>query len=179
MKDVEVLAVEVKQFNGENLKTLVPRVIGQTSQAEQIKNPGQKRQWDEQSFMEDLLKKVPSEDVSVVKKLLEWAYKNTPRIWWGQGSQNGSFYPIIDLPNISRQVFSVWTSGKVEIEFQWMSRVEDPEKLLTFREKLNAIPGVHIPENAMKGRPSFSISILRNEENYSRFINAVEWFERN
>ena len=30
MDPAEVLAVEVKQFVGENLKTLVPRVVGQT-----------------------------------------------------------------------------------------------------------------------------------------------------
>ena len=178
MKDVEVLAVEVKQFNGENLKTLVPRVIGQTSQAEQIKNPGQKRQWDEQSFMDDLPKKVSPEDVSVVKKLLAWTHKNQFRIWWGQGSQNGSCYPIIDLPNSSHQFFSLWTNGKIEIEFQWMRRYPqfaDPEKLLTVLRMLNEIPGVRIAEEAVKGRPSFSVSVLRDEKNYSRFIDAVEW----
>ena len=37
MRPAEVLAVEVKQYVGQNQKTLVPRVIGQTAEAEKIK----------------------------------------------------------------------------------------------------------------------------------------------
>ena len=52
MDPAEVLAIEVKQFVGENLKTLVPRVLGQTETARQKKNAdrGESRQWDEASF---------------------------------------------------------------------------------------------------------------------------------
>ena len=35
MSPIEVLAVEIKQFEGSNLKTLVPRVLGQTVQTQQ------------------------------------------------------------------------------------------------------------------------------------------------
>ena len=38
MDPAEVLAIEVKQFVGENLKTLVPRVVGQTESARRKKN---------------------------------------------------------------------------------------------------------------------------------------------
>ncbi len=38
MDPAEVLAIEVKQFVGENLKTLVPRVLGQTEASRQKKN---------------------------------------------------------------------------------------------------------------------------------------------
>ena len=37
MDPAEVLAVEIKQFAGEGVKTLVPRVIGQTAEAQQKK----------------------------------------------------------------------------------------------------------------------------------------------
>lgn len=50
---VEILAVELRQYVGDGLKTLVPRVIGQTSEAQVkkggIRSPG--RQWDETSFL--------------------------------------------------------------------------------------------------------------------------------
>src|SRR5262249_35177531 len=58
MDPAEVLAVEVKQFTGQSagqeLKTLVPRVIGQTAEAKRKKGssgPGEK-QWDERSFFD-------------------------------------------------------------------------------------------------------------------------------
>ena len=55
MDPAEVLAIEVKQFVGENLKTLVPRVVGQTEAARQKKNVdrGESRQWDEASFFSE------------------------------------------------------------------------------------------------------------------------------
>jgi hypothetical protein len=51
MDPAEVLAIEVKQFVGETLKTLVPRVLGQTETARQKKGvgAGETRQWDEPS----------------------------------------------------------------------------------------------------------------------------------
>ena len=177
MEDVEVLAIEVKQFNGENVKTLVPRVVGQTTQGELIKNPGQTRSWDEKSFLEEL-GKVSQEDAKVAKNLLEWAKRNTSRIWWGKGSQSGSFFPMIDLSTRSYQIFSVWTYGKVEIGFQWLSQYPQfagSDKLVTFLQMLNSIKGVKIPENSLNRRPSFELSILHNDENYSKFINAIDW----
>ena len=56
MDPAEVLAIEVKQFVGENLiKTLVPRVLGQTETARRRKivDRGEPRKWNEASFFLD------------------------------------------------------------------------------------------------------------------------------
>jgi len=52
MDPVEVLAIEVHQYVGKGLKTLVPRVIGQTAEAQARKSGtmGVSPQWDEPSF---------------------------------------------------------------------------------------------------------------------------------
>jgi len=51
----EVIAIEVKQYVGpEGLRTLVPRVIGQTAAADARKGSPEKRQWEEASFLEEL-----------------------------------------------------------------------------------------------------------------------------
>ena len=59
MDPAQVLAVEIKQFVGEGLKTLVPRVIGQTAEAERRKQvtSREERQWDEISFLDALKEK--------------------------------------------------------------------------------------------------------------------------
>lgn len=56
MDPAEVLAIEIKQFVGQGVKTLVPRVIGQTAEAESKKGSGtgESRQWDEASFFQSL-----------------------------------------------------------------------------------------------------------------------------
>jgi len=49
MDPAEVLALEIKQYIGEGLKTFVPRVIGQTAEAQQKKSSAcrEVRQWEE------------------------------------------------------------------------------------------------------------------------------------
>ena len=52
MDPAQVLAIEVKQYAGEGLKTLVPRVVGKVKETE--KTP-EKRQWDEKSFFASIV----------------------------------------------------------------------------------------------------------------------------
>ncbi len=58
MAPTEVLAVEIKQFAGGNLRTLVPRVLGQTAAMQQKKSliAGEKRRWDHEQFFDVLSK---------------------------------------------------------------------------------------------------------------------------
>jgi hypothetical protein len=109
MDPAEVLAVEIKQFVGQGLKTLVPRVIGQTVEAERKKGgsgPGEK-QWDEASFFEDLRQRRGDKEAEVARTILAWAKNSLPRIWWGKGSKDGSFYPMLDYKGESHWVVSV------------------------------------------------------------------------
>ncbi len=50
MVETEVLAVEIRQFVGQDLRTLVPRVIGRTEGAVAIKERRPGRQWDEAPY---------------------------------------------------------------------------------------------------------------------------------
>ena len=58
MSPAEILGVEIKQFIGQDLKTLVPRVIGMTSKADNLKGrPGRpEEEWNEVRFLDELLK---------------------------------------------------------------------------------------------------------------------------
>ena len=132
MDPAEVLAVEVKQFVGENLKTLVPRVLGQTEVARQKKvvGSGGSRQWDEPSFFDALLERRGEHEVAVARRLLEWAKKHVLRVWWGQGTKDGSFFPMYDNRLGNNFLFSVWTYGSVELQFQHMRLIpfSEPDK---------------------------------------------------
>lgn len=97
MDPAEVLAVEIKQFAGEGVKTLVPRVYGQTAEAETRKGTGRKdeRQWEEASFFDDLQSRTDSEEATVARKILDWSKRFFPEISWGKGGQDGSFIPVL------------------------------------------------------------------------------------
>jgi hypothetical protein len=85
MDPAEVLAIEVKQFVGEGLKALVPRVLGQTEAARRKKSAdrGEARQWDEASFFEALRQRRGEQEEAVARSLLQWAKEQGLRIWWG------------------------------------------------------------------------------------------------
>jgi hypothetical protein len=111
MDPAEVLAIEVKQFVGENLKTLVPCVLGQTEKAlgRKIVDRGEPWKWNEASFFLDLSQRRGEQEAAVARRLLEWATKHNLRIWWGEGKKDGSFFPMYDNKFGKNFLFSVWT----------------------------------------------------------------------
>jgi hypothetical protein len=95
MDPAEVLAVEIRQYAGGALRTLVPRVMGQTSESLTRKAGGARetRQWDEPTFFADLTRRTGEAEAQVTRRILDWAKGQGCRIWWGKGLQVGSFSP--------------------------------------------------------------------------------------
>jgi len=80
MKSAEVLGVELRQYEGQNLKTLVPRVIGMTSEAQQAKSQRPApRAWDEQSFLREIQERVDEQTKDLAVRILEWQDPGTCR----------------------------------------------------------------------------------------------------
>jgi len=91
MDPAEVLALELRQFAGEGLKTIVPMVYGQTEEAQQRKAVGTpKRQWDEETFLAALSSKGGPEALSVAKSIGRWMKEHADEVWFGRGKQDGS-----------------------------------------------------------------------------------------
>ena len=80
MPDIEVLAVEVKQFRGKSIQTLVPRVLGRTSGP-----PGDRsrQKLTRESFMDGF---AGDEAQDVADRLLEVARKSGAALQWGPSS---------------------------------------------------------------------------------------------
>ena len=183
MNPAEVLALEVRQFVGQGIETLVPRVIGQTASAQQRKSAdgGPTRQWDEASFLDELGSNATAAEVATTKHILEWSRNHDLRVEWGRGRITGSFFPMLDHAAANYYTFSVWTSGKVEIQFQRMqgkpgNRDEaSPEHL---RRRLNQIPGTHLPENSLRGKPALPLITLTAPDALEIFIDAFDTYLR-
>ncbi len=179
MDPAEVPAVEIRQYVGQGLKTLVPRVIGQTVEAERRKGGKFEKQWDEASFFEDMRQRRSDKEAEVARKILAWAKKSVPRIWWGKGSKDGSFFPMFDHKDETHWVVSVWTQGRVEIPFQWMLARKpfgDEAKRLELRNRLNKIPGVEIPADAITRRPTITLAQLTDDATLKAFLGVLDWY---
>lgn len=70
MIETEVLGLEIKQYIGaDGLTTLVPEIVGNTTKAIQTKKR-ESRDWDEDSFLEDVLRTSGADAQAVCSKLL-------------------------------------------------------------------------------------------------------------
>lgn len=181
MTSAEVLAVEIKQFTGEGLRTLVPSVIGQTAEAEKVKGTSasqQGRQWDETSFFEDLAKGTGAGEVQVARRLLDWAVQNRLFVYWGRG-KGGTFTPVLEHGDYRYQMLTVYGYGPVDVNFQWFATkppFDEEGRRAELVRRLNEIPGVTIPENVVNKRPTIQLSVLGRGDNLARFLEILDWF---
>jgi hypothetical protein len=179
MDPAEVLAIEVRQHIGQGLKALAPMLIGQTAAAQRAKAAGARpsRKWDEPSFCADLEATHP-DAVPVARRILEWAEINVGNIWWGEGTQSGSFVPIFRHNGIDHQLFAVYTYGRLETFFQHYQR-KPPFDLDTLRveklDRLNAIPGVSLAPESVSKRPSILLEALSEDGRIELLLGVYDW----
>lgn len=179
MNPAEVLAIEVKQYVGNNLKTLVPRVIGQTSEAQQKKMTSQGKQWDFDSFMGDLSNNTNENTVEAAKSVYEWAKTKMDYIWWGKGKVEGSFVPVFIHNEKKYQLFAVRSKGHVEIYFNtYQSRppFDEEQKRRELLDKLNSLLQIPIPDEAISKFPKITLSSISGQEKLERFLGIYDWF---
>ncbi|MEX2382117.1 MAG: hypothetical protein WD490_07025 [Opitutales bacterium] len=164
MDPAEVLAVEIKQYANAQVKTLVPRIIGLTAEAEDRKRVGErrtKRKWDEASFFETL-RLSGDQAMEAAGKLLNWAKRKSLRIAWGEGVVNGS----VDRGGINNYTF---------FQFQPQAKQWPFEKLRELANRLNKIPDVDIRDGDLARYPSIPLNILADEESMKLFLEAWQW----
>jgi len=180
MDPAEVIAIEVPQFEGQGLKTLVPRVYGQTSMSKSKKQrSGDNPRWTEGRFFEELASHNNPECVKVARDILEWIQPKVTCIWWGKGKANGSFIPTLTHAGTDHGLFAVWTLGRVEIFFYWYASkapFESETKRLELLDRLNAIHGVSLQADSINKKPQISIDVLKNAQALEKFKAVFEWY---
>lgn len=181
MDPAEVLAVEVKQFTGEGVKTLVPRVIGQTAEAQQKKSVSTRKhkRWDETSFFAELEANCELVDLNVARKLYAWGQHNFPAFWWGKGMQTGSCYMGVLGESTNIYPIALWTSNEIEIPLTFLIKKQpfiSKESRLEYIQRLNEIPGIQISKDKVNRKPCIPFSSLRQESAFEAFIDVMNWF---
>jgi len=180
MSEAEVLAVEIKQYVGGGVRTLVPRVYGQTAASDRKKiiNSIEPRKWDRPSFIEELKQRFGPEVMARGEKLLTWAEgKKINRIEWGKGAQIGRFTPIFKYHNREYKPFAVYTDGSIELYFPYYGPPFDQaEQRLALLQRLNAIPNLALSEDAIEQRFSIWLSSFQTDQAVQQFLDVFDWF---
>ncbi|PAU95371.1 hypothetical protein CK503_04030 [Aliifodinibius salipaludis] len=181
MDPAEVLALEIRQFKADGLQTLVPRLYGNTSDAEKRKSTSYSKRepWTKETFFEELRKNVSQEQVDLAKQIFAWAENTCDQLGYGRGKTMGSMIPVIEKDGKEHYPFAVWTTGYVELYFQWHSYKKpfDSEELrLEMLEKFKQIKGISLNKDDINKRPSVQFNILQQGDNLEKFFEIHEWF---
>lgn len=173
MDPAEVLAVEIRQYVGEGLKTLVPEVVGQIAG----KGSHYSEKWDEPSFFQEMAKVGPIE-AEVAKAILNWAKENVDRIWWGEGKKLGSYTAIVEHKEVSHYPIYVVTNGILYINFYYLKMkppFDNEDLRRELLRRINEVPGVNISQELIVKGPSISLKILGNRDALEKFLSALTW----
>jgi len=129
MGDVEVLAVEIKQFVGKGQKALVPRVIGLTEKSREVKGGEKppKKPLDRTAFLKGCKPAI----AKFFERVVDLGEKRGHRIYWG----TVGFSVRAQFPDGLSSFVYGWPNGKFDFYFGQLSDL-DPETLKKLRKEL-------------------------------------------
>jgi len=127
MDPAEVLGVEIRQYVGEGLQTLVPKVIGQTAEATAKKGQVERGpRWDEKRFFEELSRVASDDEISLARDLMAFGVIVAERpLEWGTGKFRGTFTAKMRTGRGSVGLFSVYTQGAYTVNICWYDRLKN------------------------------------------------------
>ena len=115
-----IYAVELKHYKHDDLHIFVPHVFGAEGR-KRVSSSSAGRDWNEESYFQDVEEKCTSETVAAVRKLYNFSKQRTDRITWGRGRFTGSFnprFPYVCEPS----VYTVRSNGNIAINFGYVQR---------------------------------------------------------
>lgn len=182
MDPVEVLAIELRQFETENLKVMVPRVYGQTQEAATKRGGGGQR-WDDLRLFERLEASVGPKEFEIARKVYDWMRKGGDReLVFGTGKDHGSVYPVFKPGGISINPVYLTSDGKIWVQFGALENkpIFGPlESRRALMERFNAINGINFAEADLAKYRSFSLRTIANDPNgLEKLIGVLNWMEQ-
>lgn len=179
---VEVLALEIKQFqNPDGRRTLVPNVIGQTSEAiDRKQTPGARSTWNESRFFSTLAES-NGDSAELGRLLLEWAVRRGLVIKYGTGKVYGSLSICVTNGGKRVPVATLWTGGDASVNFYNLSQVvpfTEVSELQELAGRFNALDGVSIPDDEdtlMRGAPTFRLADVLHEGSPEQLMGVLDW----
>jgi hypothetical protein len=179
MDPAEVLGLELRQFSGQGLKTIVPAIVGRTEEAtikkSATRNVG--RKWDEISIFDDLKARQPT-DVQSARELVDWMKSSGGTLVFGSGEKDGSVSVVFAKNGATFCPFRLFTYGRLEWQFKYMNfpPFNDANLKIELLRKINSIEGISIPENEITQRPAVSLSLFPpNSTKLRQLIEILDW----
>ncbi|MCD6400981.1 MAG: hypothetical protein J7L73_03540, partial [Anaerolineales bacterium] len=181
MNPAEIYAIGVKQYVRQGTKLLVSRTVGITAEADMRKSTSRAKRklWNIESFLEILRERPKKREYTAAKQILNWAERKNLRIAWGTGSIDGSFYPMLDLGDISHYTFCVRTGYKnahIQLQFAQLQKPFDkPSTRQELADKIQKATGRRFKNVKQMKYPSIMLSTL-TQRKLLDFLEVFDWY---
>lgn len=138
-------ALEMQRYAGEGVEILVPHLHGPT----RVSRPSsERRQWTWERFLSVAQAANASDVVAAMKDLYEWSRSIGARAFFGNGKVTGSFTFHCLKEGRVVSIFSVYTDGKLWLNFGYLRNVVPDEAIREFHTSLLKIePFRRLPAN--------------------------------
>ncbi len=179
----EVIGVEVRQFVGQGHQTLVPRVVGKTAAADEVREGGPARstqRWTLDAFQAAAGSVGGIAVQRLVAAALAWLARHGGEPGFGSG-RFGPMYLVLQAPSGDLVRFgNIATNGVMMVNFDSLvahAPFDAPEARMELRERLNAIPGFNVTEHhALEARwPSVRPEALATDSALESLYAALDW----
>ena len=190
MQLTEVYAVEVRQYTGGNLKTLVPRVLNPSQlqvdrRAATSASKSRGEMWTKERFFDDLMERCGSDAVLLFRNIEQWAeHHQSVEINYGSGKAHGSLQ-VTHKINVSKPGYrpgdtvfmTLWSSGDIEIEFQYIKNraiFSSDEARRELYRRITESSTIVLAEEIDR-RPNIKWQQVGDSSNLQALLRAMEW----
>jgi len=183
MSPAEVLAIELRQFEGQGIKTIVPMTFGHVeAKAGQRAQTSPKSSWDEQRLFEQIDQDLPTREGQSARAIFRAMVSCGDGMAYGSHHITGSVSPILQFGGKNVTPARLYGNGKLELYLGAMKgwpifvTIEERRRFL---EKFGSISGFEITDNDLNRYPKVALSLISSDVDGDRKISsAFDWFGR-
>jgi hypothetical protein len=178
MNPAEVLAVELRQYVGEGLKTLVPIVFGQTDAAQSKKGKtGAEAAWSRDKILAAIGERCGNRQAAIAAQLADWMAKSASKVWFSNGVEKGTMGTMFRIGKDDINPFILRSDGQFRVAFQYMMKGHFREEAVrqNLQTRLNRIQGISIPDDSLTRRPGIPLSSLEDGR-VDQLLDVLNWF---
>jgi hypothetical protein len=181
MRPAEVLAVELRQYQGQGLRTLVPIVLGQTQESIDQKagatGAKPRRLWDQARILEAYEGHRDPEANATARNIVAWIAAKADRVVFNDAASYGYIAPEFGTGAHACAPFRLWTDGGVPVFFNQLKQTAAFSSLAARQElmgRLNAIAGVNIAADGLDKHQHVRLAVL-TADHAAAFLGAMDW----
>lgn len=175
-----VLGVEVRQWHGEGVTTLVSDVVGLTATSQAAKRPrGPQGRLTAEAFANEMDAKLDEPQRAGLAQLMRWCQDHGGFLSYGTGHSWPACYLNWRLPD-GRDVWPLIPTLPtfVTVNFEQLAKrppFDDPALRAELMQRLLQVPGVEMTHDDINRRPSFPMEVLGNEPGRHGVIAVLAW----